>query len=179
MSDDDEELSLEARALPPDLRRYLTPGGHAKFTAELNSLLYQERPKIVQIVSWAAGNGDRSENGDYQYGKKRLREIDRRVHFLQKRLDRALVIDPAQQTRRRQIFFGATVIYMRPSGEEKTITIVGVDEADFADQQISLASPIARAILGAEIGAEIPVRTPQGVEILEIIDVRYPPVTDA
>ena len=171
---DDDDLSEEARATPPGLRDYITPDGHARFSAELRALLREERPRIVDIVSWAAGNGDRSENGDYQYGKKRLREIDRRVRFLTKRLDRAKLVDPAGQPNRGQVFFGATVTFINEEDEERSVTLVGVDEADFTVGQVSLASPIARALLGKRIGDEVPLRTPQGMVIIEVIAISYP-----
>jgi transcription elongation factor GreB len=172
-SDDDDD-GPEARSLPPTIRHYLTPEGFARMQAELNMLLRQERPKIVEIVSWAAGNGDRSENGDYLYGKKRLREIDRRVRFLTKRLDKALVVDPAAQPRRDQVFFGATVTFVNERDQTRTVTLVGVDEADLARGQVSLAAPIARALLGARLGDEVRLHTPQGVELIEITAVSYP-----
>lgn len=168
--DDDEDAG---QGLPPGMPNYMTPQGHARLVAELRALLRDERPRVVEIVSWAAGNGDRSENGDYLYGKKRLREIDRRVRFLRKRLERAEVVDPARQTRHDQVFFGATVTYANERDEERTVTIVGVDEADFARGQVSLVSPVARALLRARVGDEVRVRTPQGTETVEILAVRY------
>ena len=171
---DDDEDGPEARSLPPAIRHYLTPEGFARMQAELRTLLREERPKIVEIVSWAAGNGDRSENGDYLYGKKRLREIDRRVRFLTKRLDTARVVDPATQPRRDQVFFGATVTFVNERDEERTVTIIGVDEADLARGQVSLAAPVARALLGARLGDEVRLHAPQGVELIEVTDIRYP-----
>lgn len=162
---------------PPRLaggRFYMTPEGHATLTAELHHLRAVERPHIVDIVSWAAGNGDRSENGDYLYGKRRLREIDRRMRFLMHRLRHAEVIDPKQQSNRAQIFFGASVTYINEREEELTVAIVGVDEADMALGKISIASPVALALLRARVGDEVPVRTPRGVEMVEILSIAYP-----
>jgi transcription elongation factor GreB len=138
------------------------------------TLLDEERPKVVETVSWAAKNGDRSENGDYLYGKKRLREIDRRIRFLTKRLDIAEVADPALHHGNEQIFFGATVTYANARGEEKTVTITGVDEADNLRGDVSWVSPIARALIKARVGDEVQLMTPGGLETLEVLDVRYP-----
>src|SRR3954447_14860759 len=140
---------------------------------ELRHLIGEERPKTVEIVSWAAGNGDRSENGDYLYGKKRLREIDRRIRFLTKRLESAEVVDPSRQTRRDQVFFGASVTYANEDGVERTVTIVGIDEADLERGQVSWISPIARALLKAHEGDAVEVRTPAGTEQIEIVEIRY------
>lgn len=162
---------------PPRLaggRFYMTPGGHAALTAELHQLRAIERPRIVDIVSWAAGNGDRSENGDYLYGKRRLREIDRRMRFLMHRLRHAEVIDPSQQTNRRQVFFGASVTYVNDRDEQLTVTIVGMDEADMAMGKISIASPVALALLRAQVGDEVRVRTPRGEDVVEILAIAYP-----
>jgi len=162
---------------PPRLaggRFYMTPEGHATLTAELHHLRSSERPRIVDIVSWAAGNGDRSENGDYLYGKRRLREIDGRMRFLMRRLRHAEVIDPRQQTSRTLVFFGASVTYVNERDEELTVTIVGVDEADMALGKISIASPVALALLRAQVGDEVAVRTPRGTEIVEIRAIGYP-----
>jgi transcription elongation factor GreB len=162
---------------PPRLsggRFYMTPMGHATLTAELHHLRAIERPSIVDIVSWAAGNGDRSENGDYQYGKRRLREIDRRMRFLIHRLRHAEVIDPRQQTNRTQVFFGASVTYVNERDEELKVTIVGVDEADMALGKISIASPVALALLRAQVGNEVVVRTPRGTDVVEILAIDYP-----
>ncbi|KDU95443.1 transcription elongation factor GreB [Komagataeibacter rhaeticus] len=154
---------------------YVTPAGIAVMRAELNVLLRDERPKIVEIVSWAAGNGDRSENGDYQYGKRRLREIDRRIRFLTKRIDNAVVVDPAAQPQRGRVFFGATVTYVTERDEERTVTILGVDEADMAAGQISLVSPVARALMRAAVGDEVRLATPRGEEMIEVLAISYPP----
>jgi transcription elongation factor GreB len=151
----------------------MTPAGFERLRAELQNLIRVERPKVVDIVSWAAGNGDRSENGDYIYGKKRLREIDRRIRFLTKRLEIAEVVDPARQTRRDQVFFGATVTYENSRGEEHTVTIVGIDEADLDRGQISWVSPVARALLKAREGDTVEVRTPAGPDPIEVIEIRY------
>jgi transcription elongation factor GreB len=153
---------------------YITPAGLARLRDELNQLMCVERPQVVETVAWAAGNGDRSENGDYIYGKKRLREIDRRARFLAKRIEIAAVVDPARQRNRSQVFFGATVRYAREDGVENTVTIVGVDETDDGDGRISWVSPIARALRAARAGDEVMAETPAGVERLEIIEIRYP-----
>jgi len=141
---------------------------------ELRQLARVERPKVVETVSWAAGNGDRSENGDYIYGKQRLREIDRRIRFLTKRLEIAQVVDAAQQTNRDQVFFGATVCYANAKGAEKTITIVGIDEADSNAGRVSWVSPIARALLKAREGDTVELAAPNGPESIEVIAITYP-----
>ncbi|WP_349745256.1 transcription elongation factor GreB [Roseateles cavernae] len=171
--EDDEELALPS--LPQGTRNYMTPAGYARLRAEFMALLDVERPKIVEIVSWAAKNGDRSENGDYLYGKKRLREIDRRLRFLTKRLDIAEVADPSAHHGSDQIFFGATVTYANAKGEERTITIKGIDESDSLAGEVSWISPIARALLKAREGDEVQLMTPGGVERLEVLEVSYPP----
>ncbi|GBQ68031.1 transcription elongation factor GreB [Ameyamaea chiangmaiensis NBRC 103196] len=158
----------------PGLAAYLTPQGAARFRSELRALLHDERPKIVEIVSWAAGNGDRSENGDYQYGKRRLREIDRRVRFLTKRVENAVIVDPAAQARRDRVFFGATVTYATESDEHRTVTIVGADEADHTRGEVSLLSPVARAVMRAAEGDEVRLVTPSGEELIEVLAIRYP-----
>ena len=163
----------EADALPAGQKNYMTPKGLAALKEEFRHLLYGERPKIVEIVSWAAGNGDRSENGDYIYGKKRLREIDRRVRYLTKRIESAEVVDPGQQNNRDQVFFGATVTYVRDAGAEQTVAIVGVDEADLAQGKISWLSPVARALLKARVGDTVELRTPVGVNGLTVVAIRY------
>ncbi|MBB4843739.1 transcription elongation factor GreB [Paucibacter oligotrophus] len=171
-SEDDDELALPA--LPQGTRNYMTPAGYARLRGEFMSLLDEERPKIVEIVSWAAKNGDRSENGDYLYGKKRLREIDRRLRFLTKRLDIAEVADPSLHHGSDQIFFGATVTYANAKGEERTITIKGIDEADSLAGEVSWVSPIARVLLKAREGDELQLMTPGGLEQIEVVAVRYP-----
>jgi transcription elongation factor GreB len=155
-------------------KNYMTPAGHARLRAELHALLRVERPKVVEIVSWAAGNGDRSENGDYLYGKKRLREIDHRIRFLGKRLEIAEVVDPAQQANRTQVFFGAAVTYANQREEERTVTILGVDEADIKRGEISLHAPIARALLRARVGDVVRLPTPAGMDELEVLEISYP-----
>ncbi|MDN3545466.1 MAG: transcription elongation factor GreB [Roseateles asaccharophilus] len=170
--DDGDEVGLPP--LPQGTRNYMTPEGYARLRAEFMALLDVERPKIVEIVSWAAKNGDRSENGDYLYGKKRLREIDRRLRFLTKRLDIAEVADPSLHHGSDQIFFGAIVTYANGRGEERTITIKGIDESDSLQGEVSWISPIARALLKAREGDEVQLMTPGGIEKLEVLEVRYP-----
>ena len=173
--DDVEDDDLpEAQALPVGTKNYLTPGGYAALRDELAQLMNEERPAMVQIVSWAASNGDRSENGDYLYGKKRLREIDRRMRFLTKRLELAEIVDPAMQTNRQQVFFGATVRYANQEGQEQRVTIVGVDEAEPLQGRISWISPVARALTKAKLGDTITLRTPGGIEELDILEISYP-----
>ena len=148
--------------------------------AELKMLCHEERPKIVEIVSWAAGNGDRSENGDYIYGKRRLREIDRRIHFLSKRLDNAIIVDPAAQAVRDRVFFGATVLYVDEDDLEHRVTILGCAEADITRGQVSLVSPVARALLRTRVGDEVTLATPAGGKVIEILEIAYPaPVEQA
>jgi transcription elongation factor GreB len=172
-SEADDRDADQADALPADTKNYVTPSGHAALQAELRQLLQEERPKLVETVSWAAGNGDRSENGDYIYGKKRLREIDRRVRFLTKRLESAVMVDPKQQRGLKQVFFGATVTYAKEDGSEHTVTLVGVDEADFAKRKISWLSPVARALMKASVNDTVSLSTPSGVEEIEIISIVY------
>jgi len=173
--DDEDELEPPEPSAPP--RNYITPGGHARLKAELLHLLDAERPEVVRIVSWAASNGDRSENGDYLYGKKRLREIDRRIRFLTRRLDRAEVVDPMRQAGNDQVFFGATVTYLQSDGVERTVTIVGTDEVDPLNGRISWVSPVARALIKAREGDTVPLSTPAGRIELELLDVRYDPTS--
>lgn len=170
-SDDDEDV---VPPLPAGGRNYMTPQGYARLRAELLQLIDEERPKVVEVVHWAASNGDRSENGDYIYGKKRLREIDRRIRFLTKRLEIAEVTDPSLHHGATQVFFGATVTYAEESGAERTITIVGIDEADSLHGQVSWISPIARALLKANEGDAVKLVTPAGVQEVEVLEVRYP-----
>lgn len=172
-NEDDDDLP-QAQALPAGTKNYMTPEGYERLRGELTHLMNVERPSVVQVVSWAASNGDRSENGDYLYGKKRLREIDRRMRFLTKRLDIAEVVDPAAQPNRDQIFFGATVLYADKAGEDHTVTIVGVDEAEPLAGKISWISPVARALIKAREGDMVVLRTPGGIEELDILEVRYP-----
>ncbi len=171
---DDDGEAVAAPALPSGARNYITPAGYRRLREELMGLLDDERPKIVEVVSWAAKNGDRSENGDYLYGKKRLREIDRRIRFLTKRLDIAEVADPSRHHGNHQIFFGATVTYANERGEERTVTIKGIDEADNLAGEVSWISPIARALLKAREGDEVLLQTPAGRERIEVLAVRYP-----
>ncbi|HYM47256.1 MAG TPA: transcription elongation factor GreB [Burkholderiaceae bacterium] len=171
-SDDPDDDELE----PPQIagvRNYITPAGYRRLKDELLQLLNVERPEVVRTVSWAASNGDRSENGDYIYGKKRLREIDRRVRFLTKRLDLAEIVDPSSREATDQIFFGATVTYAMADGNDHRITIVGIDEVDPARGYVSWISPIAGALLKARVGDQVTLRTPAGVETLDILDVCY------
>jgi transcription elongation factor GreB len=169
---DDDDIALPA--LPQGTRNYMTPEGYARLRAEFIELLDVERPKVVETVSWAAKNGDRSENGDYLYGKKRLREIDRRLRFLTKRLDIAEVADPSLHHGSDQIFFGATVTYANAKGQQRTITIKGIDESDSLKGEVSWIAPIARVLLKAREGDELQLLTPGGLETIEVLEVRYP-----
>ena len=173
VDDDDDSPSLPS--LSAGARNYLTPQGYQRLRTELMTLLDDERPKVVEVVSWAAKNGDRSENGDYLYGKKRLREIDRRIRFLSKRLDVAEVADPSTHHGSDQVYFGATVSYAMANGEERTVTIKGIDEADSLNGEVSWISPIARTLLKARVGDELQLLTPGGVEKIEVVAVNYPP----
>lgn len=155
-------------------KNYISPAGYRRLQDEMARLWKVERPEMVATVAWAAGNGDRSENGDYIYGKKRLREIDRRIRFLTKRLEIAEVVDPSAHAGSDQVFFGATVTYVDDEGVERTVTILGVDEADNARQQVSWISPVARALLKAREGDEVALQTPAGMRSLEILSVAYP-----
>jgi transcription elongation factor GreB len=170
--DDDEAPGLPA--LPTGARNYMTPDGYARLRAELFTLMDDERPKVVEIVHWAASNGDRSENGDYLYGKKRLREIDRRIRFLTKRLEMAEVVDPTVHHGSDQVYFGATVTYVEASGAERTVTILGIDEADSLQGQVTWVSPIARTLLKSREGDGLKLLTPAGVLDIEVLHVRYP-----
>lgn len=169
---DEEGMSPELR-IPPGAKNYITPAGHAKLKAELEHLVKRERPHIVEIVAWAASNGDRSENGDYIYGKRRLREIDRRIRFLTKRLDVAEIVDPLRQGDNDQVFFGATVTIGEADGSEFTYRIVGVDEADASLGRISWISPLARALIKSREGDSIRFQSPIGVREIDILEVRY------
>jgi transcription elongation factor GreB len=160
-------------ALPPETKNYMTPQGLRLIREEFEHLVKVERPEIVQVVSWAAGNGDRSENGDYIYGKKRLREIDRRIRFLSKRLDTAVVVDPAQQANLEQVFFGATVAICDSDGTEATYRIVGIDEADASEGRISWISPLARALMKAREGDLVRFESPAGLREIEIVEISY------
>lgn len=174
-ADAEDDDGVQLPPLPPGGKNYLTPQGYARLRAELKELVEVERPKVVEVVSWAAKNGDRSENGDYIYGKKRLREIDRRLRFLTKRLEIAEVVDASLQHGNDQIFFGATVRYADDSGEEHTVTIVGIDETEPLQGRISWISPVARALLKAREGDSVSLPTPGGMATLDILEVRYPP----
>jgi transcription elongation factor GreB len=173
--DDDEDLLPPELAIPATVtKNYMTPGGYQRMKSELKQLVEVERPTVTQTVSWAASNGDRSENGDYIYGKRRLREIDRRIRYLMKRLDIAEVADPRDQPAGQdQVFFGATVTYAIGDGEEKTISIVGIDETDATRGRVSWISPIAKALIKAREGDVIALRTPGGIEHIEVREVRY------
>ena len=169
---DEDELVLPA--LPAGGKNYITPAGYARLRDELLDLIDNERPKVVEAVHWAASNGDRSENGDYLYGKKRLREIDRRIRFLTTRLEIAEVVDPSLHAGSNQVFFGSTVTYIDDEGIKRTITIMGIDEADSRESQVSWISPVARALLKAHVGDEVLLPTPGGVRSLEVVAVQYP-----
>ena len=171
-SNDDEE-AVPTLELPPGVKNYITPSGYRRLQEEADHLWKVERPALVKTITWAASNGDRSENGDYIYGKKRLREIDRRVRFLRKRLELAEVVDPAQRGECDQVFFGATVTVSDANGVENTYSIVGVDEADVASGRISWISPLARALLKLREGEVAALRTPTGITELEVTNISY------
>ncbi|KQV80270.1 transcription elongation factor GreB [Massilia sp. Root351] len=173
-NDDDDEAAALALAIPPGSKNYITPAGYQRIKDELLQLIDVDRPEVVRVVHWAASNGDRSENGDYIYGKKRLREIDRRIRFLTKRMDLAEVVNPSVHHGSDQVFFGATVTYSNPSGEERTVTIVGIDELDPLKGKISWISPVARTLTKAREGDAVTLHTPNGVEELDILKVSYP-----
>ena len=160
--------------LPTGGKNYITPVGYERLRSELLELIDEERPKVVEAVHWAASNGDRSENGDYHYGKKRLREIDRRIRFLTQRLEIAVITNPSAHHGIDQIFFGAEVTYADAVGNERTVTILGIDEADSAAGQVSWISPIARALLKSRVGDQVQLVTPQGLQRIDIVAVRYP-----
>lgn len=168
---DDEDIALPP--LPARSKNYITSQGYAVLRAELFELIDNERPRIVEIVHWAASNGDRSENGDYLYGKKRLREIDRRIRFLTQRLEMAEVTDPSVHQGSDQVFFGATVTYVDETDVSRTVTILGIDEADSLKGQVTWVSPIARALLKSRVGDVVKLITPVGVQDVEVLDVRY------
>jgi transcription elongation factor GreB len=174
--DADEDDGAALPPLPPGGKNYITPAGFARLRTELLDLIDNERPKVVEVVHWAASNGDRSENGDYLYGKKRLREIDRRIRFLTKRIEMAAVSDPAAHLGSDQVFFGATVTYVEaPNGLQRTVTILGIDEADSSKAQVSWISPIARTLLKAREGDELTLHTPRGPQLIEVLKVSYAP----
>lgn len=170
--DEDEELAPSLK-LPAGARNYITPAGHARLKSELEHLVKRERPHVVEIVAWAASNGDRSENGDYIYGKRRLREIDRRIRFLTKRLDIAEIVDPLRQGDNDQVFFGATVTIADQDGAENVYSIVGIDEADASQGRISWISPLARALIKAREGESIRFQSPVGIREIDILEVVY------
>ena len=169
---DDDDLVLPQ--LPTGGKNYITPAGYARMRDELLNLMDVERPKVVEAVYWAASNGDRSENGDYIYGKKRLREIDRRIRFLTQRLEIAEITDPSAHHGKDQVFFGSTVTYEDDTGVERRITILGIDEADTLAGQVSWVSPVARALLKSRVGDEVTVPMPDGLRVLNVIRVEYP-----
>jgi transcription elongation factor GreB len=172
-TDGEDDEQEEADILPATAKNYMTPEGFAVLQKELQTLTREERPKVVEVVSWAAGNGDRSENGDYIYGKKRLREIDRRIRYLTKRIENAEIVDPVQQKNRNQVFFGATVEFVRGNASKQTVTITGIDEADLAAGKISWLSPVAKALMKARIGDVIELRTPSGPDTIEVLSIAY------
>ena len=172
-ADEDDDIG-GLPPIPPGAKNYITPQGYQRIREELLQLIDVERPEVVRVVHWAASNGDRSENGDYIYGKRRLREIDRRIRFLTKRLDLAEVVDPSVHHGSDQVFFGATVTYVNAAGDEQTIRIVGIDELDPLHGKISWVSPVARALTKAKEGDVITLRTPAGDDELEILRVTYP-----
>lgn len=173
--ENDDDLDVAQPEMPAGAKNYITPAGYRRLRDELLHLIDEERPEVVKLVSWAASNGDRSENGDYIYGKRRLREIDRRIRFLTKRLDLAEVVDSSRQENIDQVFFGATVDYATEDGGEHTVTIVGVDEVDLDKGHVSWISPVARALLKARIGDQVTLHTPVGPEPIDVLDVKYPP----
>lgn len=173
-SDDDDEDELQLPALPPGGKNYITPPGYKRLRDELLQLIDVDRPQVVEVVHWAASNGDRSENGDYLYGKKRLREIDRRIRFLTRRLEMAVVTEPSLHHGNDQVFFGATVRYVDDLDEERTVTIVGIDESDSSAGQVSWVSPIARTLLKARVGDVLRLPMPERVAEIEVLDVQYP-----
>ena len=176
-SDDDDEGIGAAPPIPPGSKNYMTPAGYRRMKEELLHLLDVDRPQVVSTVAWAASNGDRSENGDYIYGKKRLREIDRRIRFLTRRLDAAEVVDPGQRAAQGQepdqVFFGATVRYLNGAGDEVQIAIVGIDEVDLPRGRVSWISPVARVLTKAREGDVVQLRTPAGIDTLEVLQVSY------
>ena len=171
-ADDEEGVTTP---IPAGTKNYITPAGYARLRTELMQLIDDERPRVVEVVHWAASNGDRSENGDYLYGKKRLREIDRRIRFLTKRLEIAEVADPCLHHGNDQVFFGATVTYIEPHGQERTVTILGIDEADSLKGEVTWISPIARALLKSREGDVVKLVTPVGAQEIEVLRVQYPP----
>ena len=173
-SDDEQDDELQLPSLPAGGKNYITPQGYAALRHELLDLIDNERPKVVEVVHWAASNGDRSENGDYLYGKKRLREIDRRIRFLTKRMEIAEIADPAVHHGNDQVFFGATVTYVDDEDVERTVRIIGIDEADSSKGEVSWISPIARTLLKARVGDELKLVMPERVAVIEVLSVHYP-----
>jgi len=173
-SDDADDEELQLPALPPGGKNYITPPGYQRLRDELLQLIDVDRPQVVEVVHWAASNGDRSENGDYLYGKKRLREIDRRIRFLTRRLEIAVVTEPSLHHGNDQVFFGATVRYVDDLDEQRTVTIVGIDEADSSAGQVSWVSPIARTLLKARVGDVLRLPMPERVAEIEVLHVQYP-----
>jgi transcription elongation factor GreB len=173
---DDEDDDGAPAPIPPGTKNYMTPAGHKRLKDEALHLLDRERPDLVKVIAWAASNGDRSENADYIYGKRRLREIDRRIRFLTKRLDAAEVVDPAAREPTDQVFFGATVTVCDDAGRESSYVIVGIDEADVGRGRISWVSPLARALLKRRVGDQLTFQAPGGEQVLEIVDVTYRPI---
>lgn len=171
---DSEDDDAPAPPLPASGKNYITPQGYTRLRDELLALIDEDRPRVVEIVHWAASNGDRSENGDYIYGKKRLREIDRRIRFLTQRLEIAEIADPSVHYGVAQVYFGATVIYRDEQSIMRTVTILGIDEADSLQGQISWVSPVARALLKSSPGDEVQLVTPKGIQILDVLEVHYP-----
>jgi transcription elongation factor GreB len=172
-NEDEDDQEEAGTPLPAGLKNYITPPGFKRLKEEALQLLDKERPELVKVIQWAASNGDRSENADYIYGKRRLREIDRRIRFLTKRLDNAAVVDPATREETDQVFFGATVTVLHENGEQKIYSIVGIDEADVSRGRISWISPLARTLIKAREGDTVTLRTPVGEETLEIVEVVY------
>jgi len=172
--ENDDDLDVAPPDIPAGTKNYITPAGYRRMRDELLHLIDEERPEVVKLVSWAASNGDRSENGDYIYGKRRLREIDRRIRFLTKRLDLAEVVNSSRQENTDQVFFGATVEYATQDGESHAIRIVGVDEVNLDEGYVSWISPIARALLKAKVGDQVMLHTPAGPQLIDVLDVRYP-----
>jgi transcription elongation factor GreB len=171
---DSDDEPVTPSTPPSSTKNYITPAGYARLRSELLDLIDIERPKMVDVVHWAASNGDRSENGDYLYGKKRLREIDKRIRFLMQRLEIAVVTDPACQHGSDQVFFGASVTYTHAGNEAHTVTILGIDETDSAQNQVSWVSPIARTLLKARVGDKLLLATPTGTRAIEVLNVQYP-----
>lgn len=168
-----EDFDEPEDTFPAGVKNLMTPDGYNVLANELNWLLREERPRITEIVSWAAGNGDRSENGDYLYNKKRLREIDRRIRYLTKRTESAEIVDPRRQQGIEQVFFGATVTYVRVDNSEVTVKLVGVDEANMDEGKINWMSPVGKALMKARVGDEVNVRTEFGVEVIEVLGIKY------